>query len=149
MSAHAANSAAKIGQAYRREEVLEGLGVDEGEVHAAEHPGEGVSDGGFEAVPGAADFFLLTSVRQDNAVLCHLTLLYGQPFGVLGVIRKEEECGNSDKDRDAAFDDEEPLPARFVNTMSIQRMEARGFITCRDQPCRPCDGEYPLQGSPR
>ena len=47
---------------YRWEEVLERLGVDEREVHAAEHPGEGVSDGGFETVPGAADFLLLASV---------------------------------------------------------------------------------------
>ena len=93
-------------------------------MHAAEHPGEGVSDGGFETVPGAADFLLLASVGQNNAVLCHLALLYGQPFGVLGIIRKEEECHNSDKDRDATFDDEEPLPARFVSTMSTQGLRS-------------------------
>ena len=118
-------------------------------MHAAEHPGEGVSDGGFEAVPGAADFLLLASVRQNNAVLCHLTLLYGQPFGVLGIIRKEEERGNSDKDRDAAFDDEEPLPAKFVSTVPIRGLKVKGCFTCTDLPCRPCGGECPLQGSPR
>ena len=62
MLAHTGGFRPGFWQAYRREEVFEGLGVDEREVHAAEHPGEGVSDGGFETVPGAADFLLLASV---------------------------------------------------------------------------------------
>jgi hypothetical protein len=66
-------------QAYRREEVLKRLGIDEREVHAAEHPREWVPTGSLEAVPGAADLLLPASVRQNHAVLCHFALFRGEP----------------------------------------------------------------------
>lgn len=95
----------------RWEEVLEGLRVDEREVHAAEHPGERVSDGFLEAVPGAANLFLLASVGQENTILSNLPLLLRQPSGILGPVREEEEGDQSDEDTGGALDDEEPLPA--------------------------------------
>jgi hypothetical protein len=68
---------------YGREEILEGLSVDQAEVHAAEHPSERVLAGVLETVPGTTDLFFLAAVRNDDAVLGHLPLLLGEPPGVL------------------------------------------------------------------
>lgn len=98
-------------ETYRWEEILEGLCVDEGEVHAAEHPGEGVFDGFLESIPGASDLFLLAAVGQQYTVLRNFPLFLRQPASVLGPIGKEEERYDADEDTGGTLDDEEPLPA--------------------------------------
>jgi hypothetical protein len=51
------------------------------------------------------------SVGEEDAVLCHFSLLFSQPPSVLRPVWQDEECHEADEDRNAAFDDEEPLPA--------------------------------------
>lgn len=111
---------------YGWEEVLERLSVDEGEVHAAEHPSERVLDGFLEPVPSAADLFLLSAVGEEDAVLCHLPLFFRQPSGVLGPVGQKEESDHADKDTGCALDDEEPLPA-IDNSSVLELRIARRF----------------------
>lgn len=95
---------------YRGEEILESLGGDEGEVHKAEVPGEGVLDGVPQAIPGASDLLLDATVGAEHTVLRHLLLFGGQEAGVVRPVGQQPESGKGDKDGDRALDDEEPLP---------------------------------------
>jgi len=44
------------------------------------------------------------------------------------ILRQDEERGNSNEDRDTAFDDEKPLPAILVSTVSIRGLKFRRFL---------------------
>jgi hypothetical protein len=117
---------------YGGEEIFKRLGIDEGEVHCAEHPSKWICDRCLQTVPGAADGFFLATVGEQNAVLGHFSLLLGQPFGVLGPIREDEECSNSDKYRNATLNDEEPLPAVHARDATHLVQDAGGQETGDD-----------------
>jgi hypothetical protein len=68
---------------YRWEEILETLSGDQGEMHAAEEPGERILDRFFNTIPGADDGFVPATVGHKNAILSYFSLLFREELGVM------------------------------------------------------------------
>jgi hypothetical protein len=52
-------------------------------MHAAEEPGERISDCFFDAIPGANGGFVSATIGHKNAVLGHFCLLFSEELGVV------------------------------------------------------------------
>ena len=68
---------------YRWGKVLETLSGNQGEMHAAEEPGEWIFDCFSDTVPCTDDIFVLAAVRDENTILSNFSLLLREPCRVV------------------------------------------------------------------
>lgn len=100
-------------------------------MHEAETPGKGITDCIFDTIPSSTNLLIDTTVRDEDSVLGHLTLLLSKELGVVGPRGKDKVRDDSDEDRSNTLNEEEPLPSLHTSN-AIHVLEDTSSQETRD-----------------